>query len=1055
MNAPIPLCHLHCHSYFSLLSGVIPIETLVDHAQKLGFTSLALTDRNGMYGTYQFYKHAKARGMKPILGVEITDPQDENRKIVVLAKNKTGYQDCCTITTNRHLDEEFDLIQEIRRLSRHVFVLTNHPDVLDVLTTHHLACQLMGEIILTPRYMSHSRAIYARCRRTCTPMVLTHDVYLLIPEDLLLHKIVRAIDENVNISQLEPSDLHCDGTQIFLSPEELYRQGGTVPEALENIQAVMDACQCELDFGTFVFPTYPYLEGCSEYEKLLDIAYKGLKERYFPISPEAFQRFAHEMEVIYQQGFAGYFLVVWDIVNQAREWEIPYVGRGSAANSIISYCLRITDVDPIRHNLPFERFMNIHRKSPPDIDLDFPWDDRDRILHYVYDRYGDAHTAMICETVTFRGRSAFREVAKAYGLSDMELSKISKRLPYYEPLTLEALQENYPECRSLPLQEEPYVSIMQLAQRLYRFPRHLSVHAGGIVLTNEPITHYSALEQVAKGLVVTQYDMYSTEEVGLVKIDLLGQRGLAVLRDCKKMIAQSGHRVPDVEDLDWVCKDERTRLLIRQGRTMGCFYIESPAMRALLKKLQADTFEMITAASSVIRPGVAESGMMQEYIRRHHLKDKSSIKYLHPRMKKVLEDTYGVMIYQEDVMHVLCNVARMSGADADWMRRAISGKSRGKTAIEQIEAHFFSACEEQGIEPATSQEIWRQISSFCGYSFCKAHSASFAVVSFKVAYLKAHFPAECMACVLTNQGGFYPTGAYIEEAKRLGLHILLPDINRSDWHYKGYKSKIRIGFQQIAEVSEKTLQRVIQKRSEGMYSSLSDFLFRTQIGVKESEILIEVGALDTLHIPRPRLLALLHLIHKDVRDAPFYDELTWKEGEQQTLERLRTLQDYTDVQRAHLEWKYLGFPVCCHPLDLFSDVITSHTKQLTYPRVVSSQLARWAGKRVTVVGWAITSKTVRIRPKPSSTDASQSASPRSSSQVNRLMKFLSLEDQVGLFEVTLFPSVYEACAHLLRSQGPYIVEGKVEHDHGVYTITAERVQLLEMFPKNLSMVQRM
>jgi len=431
---------------------------------------------------------------------------------------------------------------------------------------------------------------------------------------------------------------------------------------------------------------------------------------------------------------------------------IPCLGRGSAANSIVSYLLGLTPVDPIALNMYFERFLNPARQSPPDIDIDFSSQRRDDILNYVYERWGADRAAMISTHVTFRARGAFREVAKVFGLSDKEITTIARHMPHASAAGLGSLKERFPEMRGIDLNAEPYRHIIPLASRLHGCPRHLGIHCGGIVIAPNKLTEFTALARSAKGLSVTQYEMFSVEDVGLIKIDLLGNCGLDAYEETIKTLARRGIR-PPAHDLETVLTDPATVDLVRSGRTMGCFYIESPGMRQLLKRLKTQTFLELTAASSVIRPGVAESGMMQEYIRR--VRGEAPRQPSHPLMLKLLPETRGVMIYQEDVIRVAHELAGLSLAEADLLRRAMSGKLRSMNRMNDVREQFIAGCEANGVDTASALTIWRQIASFSGYSFCKAHSAAFASLSWKVAYLKAHYPAEYMAAVLSHSGGFY------------------------------------------------------------------------------------------------------------------------------------------------------------------------------------------------------------------------------------------------------------------------------------------------------------
>jgi DNA-directed DNA polymerase III PolC len=688
------------------------------------------------------------------------------------------------------------------------------------------------------------------------------------------------------------------------------------------------------------------------------------------------------------------------------------IGRGSAACSLVSYCLGITHIDPLAHRLHFERFLNPERSSPPDIDLDFSWKDRDRVLDYVYEKYGPDRVAMICTHVTFAARSAVREIGKAHGLSEDELGRFTARIPHYGTRSLDGLAEQVPECRGLPVGEEPYRTILALGNRVAGFPRHLSIHAGGIVISPGPITDWVPLERAAKGLVITQYDMGPVEALGLIKIDLLSQRSLGVLTDAVAAVTEHTGSAPPVDDRGLILADRAARRLIREGRTMGCFYIESPAMRSLLRKLRTETFENLTAASSVIRPGVAESGMMQEYIRRHLGETRAS--YPHPKLEEVLGETHGVMIYQEDVLKVAHALAGMALGEADSLRRSMSGKMRSAEAMAAVEGRFLAGCAENGIPPEIAREVWRQVESFAGYAFCKAHSASYALLSFQVAYLKAHHPGEFMAAVLANGGGFYSPAAYISEARRLGLKVLLPDVNRSAHDYTGQGNDLRMGLMSVGGLAAAGIESLLDARREGgAFTSLSDLLNRTELGPGEVETLIRCGACDGFELTRPEMLWRFTL-----RGTPYRQDLFPDAGGLDAL--VPRLPEYPLAERCRLETEIFGFPVSRHPLELLPPSLARGTTP-------AREMRNKAGRRVRMLGLAIAYKRVPLKKK------------------SEWMKFLSLEDLTGTFEATLFPACYRRCADRTFSAGPYLLTGRIEADHSVCSLNVEGLEVVKPF----------
>ncbi|MGE5440444.1 MAG: PHP domain-containing protein [Bacteroidota bacterium] len=525
---------LHNHSYYSILQGTIPLDELIAHAKASGSTYAALADRNNMYGLIQFAKKALAENLKPILGALIDDPKDQDISALFIARNNDGYSQLCRLITARNLKEDFSLEEVFRTDLRNLYVISSSLKLLSRIKG--CGCwkeNIFAELIVTERHKKKTRALYDFARANALQVVASHPSYFLKPEDYLLHRVVTAIRLNSTLHNL-PAESLADEEYCIKSPEEMKQLWKALPEALWNVEQIVRGCNVELELGTQKFPVFSLPPGETAFSYLWKVAFRGLEEKYKPITEKAIKRLQHELEVIEELNYADYFLIIWDVIREARKRGMVSIGRGSAANSLVSYCLDFTQVDPLYHNFYFERFLNRGRKSPPDVDLDFSWQERDQIVKYIYDKYGYGNVAMISTTVTFRARSAFREVAKAFGISGEEISRYSKFIPWTSAGNLMNIAEKFPETKSLDFNSEPWRSIIRIAVRLADFPRHLSVHPSGIVITARPITNYVALEYAKNkglGLIITQPDMYSIEEMGLVKIDLLSQRSLGVLKD--------------------------------------------------------------------------------------------------------------------------------------------------------------------------------------------------------------------------------------------------------------------------------------------------------------------------------------------------------------------------------------------------------------------------------------------------------------------------------------------------------------------------------------------
>ncbi|MHB8834444.1 MAG: DNA polymerase III subunit alpha [Candidatus Methylomirabilia bacterium] len=1101
-----PFTHLHVHSCFSFHDGVDTPAALVERAAALGYAALALTDTNGLYGAVAFCKAAKAAGIAPLLGAEIDGGNAKGARAVVLARGRAGYPALCRLVTWRHLDQLGEETRVatgaetdagvarrggLRRADRRehgggpqrqdpgalhgavtalarlivpeagaVIVLAAAPALLGSLAPLLPPGTLYGELVYAGDASSAARCreTLAACRALGLPFAATNAVRFAAPAGFATHRVLRAIGENGTVWSVPP---RAHAAHFLKSPAEMAALFAHLPAALDATARIAEECAGAPELGRLRFPEAKLPPGETPFSVLWQKSFEGLRRRYRPISREAVERLRYELSIIEEKGFSPYFLVVDEIAAKAREWGLRTIGRGSAANSLVSHCLGLTHVDPLAHGLFFERFLNPERSSPPDIDLDFSWKDRDRLLAWVYERFGAEHVAMISTHVTFGPRAAVREAGKAHGLPDAELTRLTKRIPHWGSHDLTDLAATVPECRSLPAADETLRRVLAVARRLEGLPRHLSVHAGGIVIAPEPLTNFLPLERAAKGLVVTQPDMGPVEQLGLVKIDLLSQRSLGVLQDAVAAVERHTGTAPPVDERDVVLDDPETRRLVREGRTIGCFYIESPAMRSLLRKLQTETFEELTAASSVIRPGVAESGMMQEYIRRHHLARERDARvhqadaggmarrgglrrrseastaevrsdrtpqatgtsgddeswYLHPKLAEVLRETHGVMIYQEDVLRVAHALAGMSLGQADTLRRSMSGKLRSPGAIAQVRAGFVAGCLAGGVGRDIAAETWRQIESFAGYAFCKAHSASYALLSLQVAYLKAHHPAEFMAAVISNQGGFYATAAYVSESRRMGLRILLPDVNRSDRDYVGRGRELRMGLMAFAGLAEATIAGLLAARREGgPFTNLSDLLSRSGLGRAELELLVRGGACDSFELTRPELLWRLACRFR--ADGGEGEMFPGSGGLDHLVPRLP---EYDLRERCRLEEEIFGFMVTRHPLEFMAGEPGQPSPRTRPPLITAADMTRHAGRRVRMRGLAISYKRIPTK-------------------AGTWMKFLSLEDLTGTFEAVLFPDAYARCAEATLGTGPLLVEGRVERDHGVPSLTVTSVE---------------
>jgi DNA polymerase-3 subunit alpha/error-prone DNA polymerase len=813
--------------------GTSSPEEICTVAKQLGYNRLAITDRNNLYGLWHFLKACERAGMSPIVGSELTDCESE-RSVVCLVENDEGYRNLCRLITRRHSDDIFNLKSAIVNHSKGLVVLTQSRKLL--LDWHEAGVTVAAAIEQKPD--SAGFRLHKMANRHGIPTVATPGSFFLNPDDILIQRMLRAIDLNTSLSRLTPNDIA--SPSAWLASATVYAKRFNIwPKAVANTVKIAERLTFAGPCHGLVLPPWDDERKRTAGEFLRNAAYKGARWRYGNELPEpVVDRLEHELGIIEKMKFSSYFLVVQGIVSRSPR----ICGRGSGAASLVAYCMGITNVCPIKHNLYFERFLNPGRLDPPDIDIDFAWDERDAILDFVLKQH-KGHAAMVCNHVTFQPRMAVREVAKVYGLTDTEIGQVSKRLPWFWRATHEdndllTRLKRLPEFRLLDF-PHPWPAILRIAQNIIGNPRYISVHPGGVVITPDPIEDYVPVEIAPKGVPVIQWEKDATEDAGLVKIDLLGNRSLGVIRDAVANISENG---VFFDEQSWEPEDDvATQENVAKGNTMGCFYIESPATRLLQKKAKVGDFEHLVIHSSIIRPAANE--FIREYVRRLH---GGNWKPIHPLLEDVLAETYGIMVYQEDVSKVAVAMAGFSHADADGLRKIMSKKDKLRR-LRDYKQRFEKGARLRGVTAKQIDAIWNMMMSFDGYSFCKPHSASYARVSFQAAFLKTHYPAEFMASVISNQGGFYSTFAYVSEARRMGIKVLPPDVNKSNIHWKGKKASIRVGLLSIKHLADSTKKRIVEKRRKKPYRDIFDFCRRIRPDDREARVLIHAGAFDSLY----------------------------------------------------------------------------------------------------------------------------------------------------------------------------------------------------------------
>lgn len=963
---------LNCHSYFSLNYGVLPVEGLLESAAALGIRTVCLTDINNTSGCIDFIRLAPKYGIKAIVGVDFR--QSSRQLYLVLAKNNEGFREINEFLSIYRMEHRE--IPEEPPVFRHCYV---------VYPWHKGFARRLREYEYAGVRPSDTGAfrLYGKGSRN----VILATVSFKDKRGFNTHRILRAIFHNVLLSMLPPAEQGSE-RDTFMPEAGLLKCYEEVPGAVENTQAILQACSASFEFGKS--KNRKSFTGCQEEDRRLleQLAREGLAYRYGPApGPVAEQRFCAELKTICELGFTAYFLINWDIVRFAREKGFYYIGRGSGANSLIAYCLRITDVDPIELDLYFERFINASRRSPPDFDIDFSHTDRDTVREYIFQKYA-GQAALVGSYNTFERKSCIREIGKVFGLTDHDI---------------EALQEDKAGSRT---GDEYSRLVMKYAASLHGMPNMLSVHACGILISELPVTCYSALELMPVGFPSVQFSMLEAEDVGLYKFDILSQRGLGHIKDAIGLVKAGKGIDIDIQRVHDFKKDEKIRQLLRSGDTVGCFYVESPAMRQLLRKLLVDDYLGLVAASSVIRPGVSSSGMMREYILRYRYPEKR--KEAHPRLLEIMPDTYGVMVYQEDVIKVAHLYAGLSLEDADVMRRGMSGKYRSRAEFQAVKDKFFGNCRAKGYPEAEAAEIWRQIESFAGYSFAKGHSASYAVESYQSMYLRAYYPIEFMTGVLNNFGGFYSTEFYLHEARMQGAVTELPCVNRSNSLMVLEGNTIYMGFCLVKDLEQNSIRNILGEReSRGPFASLPDFIQRVAISLEQLRILIRIRAFRFTGRTVKELLWDAHLLlSKTGKSIPRKElfELAPEPAELPALE-------YEQFEDAVTELEILGFPYTS-PFAL----LNRHYKGTTY----ACELAAQTGNVVYITGYYVNIKRVQT--------------------INGdNMYFGCFIDQKGhLFDTVHFPA--SIARYPFTGKGVYIIKGTVTEDFGVPSIDVSNMQ---------------
>lgn len=975
---------LNCHTYYSLRYGSMAPKELLEQAKSLNLASICLTDINNTSACLEFIRLASKHNIKPVVGVDFRNKAQQ--EFVLLAKNNRGFQNINEYLSGFLHRAQYTIPTRAKSLKEVFVIYPFNKQPRFELADNEFVGVAINDISKLP---------FSSWKNRLHKLVFMQSVSFQNKKGFNTHRLLRAIDNNTLLSKLPLSEQGAENHQ-FIPPNKLRCYFVQYPEILENTANLIAQCSIDFDFSKQTPNNQKTYTGSetTDAQLLEKLTYDGIAYRYKSPDEKILSRIQKELRIINEKGFVSYFLINWRILQYARSKGYFYVGRGSGANSIVAYLLRITDVDPIELDLYFERFINLYRQNPPDFDIDFSWADRDDVTQFIFDNF--PHTALITVYNTFKYRAAVRELGKVFGLPKSEIDLLcSGRYQYPKLDRLSQL-------------------VLVYSEYIQGFPNYLGIHAGGILISEKPIAYYTATFLPPKGFATTQFDMIVAEDIGLYKFDILSQRGLGKIKDAVEIIRKnhSGMLPFDIHDIQRFKQDERIKYLLKNAKAIGCFYVESPAMRMLLTKLRVDNYLGLVAASSVIRPGVSQSGMMREYILRYRFPERR--KEAHPVLLDIMPETYGVMVYQEDVIKVAHYFGGLTLGEADMLRRGMSGKFRSRTEFLKVKDQFFSNCKKAGQPEDFTKDVWRQIESFAGYAFAKGHSASYAVESYQSLFLKAYYPLEYMVATINNFGGFYRTELYVHEARMHGGNIHAPCVNRSFHETVLYGTDIFIGFLFLQSFESKNSHRIVSERTQnGAFVSLNDFIERIPISMEQIAILIKIDAFRFTGINKRELLWEAHMkINKITFDENNITLFRSKPIRYQTPKL-----NSSELEDAFDQIELLGFPLC-NPFDLLQKAIPISLK--------AKQLPKYIGKKVSIQGYLVTTKRTKTANK-------------------KEMYFGTFLDYDGDFiDSVHFPPI--AKRYPFRGKGIYQITGKVIEEFDCINIdvsTMERLAIVE------------
>lgn len=1058
-NQSIPFVHLHTHTEYSLLDGASRIPELIAEAKNLGMKALAMTDHGQMYGAVTFYKEAKKAGIKPIIGCEIYLAPQSRRDtfevdgvryyhLILLAENETGYRNLVQLVSLANLEGVYYKPRVDKELLRKYHegliclsacvageipqaLVRDNMERADRLVQEYI--DIFGRNNFFLEIQKHGLAdekkaaagLVELAKKHKLGLVVTNDAHYIHRADHEFHDVLLCIQMGKTLD--DPNRMRFNSDDYYLkSAEEMAELFPEYPEAMENTVRIAERCNVDFSFGNHYLPKFPLPEGTTEEEYLRRLCEEKLTLRYNPVTAKVQERLDYELSIIHRMGFDSYFLVVWDFINYARQQAIAVgPGRGSAAGSIVAYVLGITDIDPLKYALLFERFLNPERITMPDIDIDFCYIRRKEVIEYVKRRYGEDHVAQIITFGTMAARGAVRDVGRALDLPFAEVDRIAKLIPTELGITLDKALQESADFRQAYEGSPATKKLIDLARDIEGMPRQSSTHAAGVVIAREPLTHYMPV-QISDGTLVTEYDKDLVEELGLLKMDFLGLRTLTVLGDAVKNVETSRGIQLDLREIP--LRDEKTAQMLCEGKTGAVFQMESAGMTALVKDIHPESFEDLIPTVALYRPGPLGSGMVQDFI--DGRRGKKQVSYLHPLLQPILQETFGVVLYQEQVMQIVQVLAGFSLGQADLLRRAM-GHKQPELLMKQ-KADFLAGTKKNGIDDSLAEKIFELLFHFANYGFNKSHSAAYALVAWQTAYLKAHYPPEFMAAMLSSVMDFNDkVSVYIEQCRRMGIPILPPDINASSATFSVDGKAIRFGLAAVRNVGEAAINELETVREKGgAFKSLLDFCSRVDLRIVNKRVvesLIKCGAFDSLKNYRSQLLAVLDSVinlalhaQKDMSHGQI--GLFEDDAADAALEvALPDIREEIPAQLLAWEREITGFYITGHPLDKYQTVLD---RLPAIGRVLSGEAKE--RQLVRVAGLVANAK--RIATKKGDT-----------------MCFITLEDYTHSIEVIAFPKVFYEHMNLLTVDTPLVIEGRVNLTDTGAKILADQIWSLDTY----------